>query len=161
MSYDLQLYDWKHLLTLSAYIQSDPNWESNSLQIWSKTRHFTFCWTRSKFSNIRELECKPGFAAAAGHWFWFSSSFDFCPKDLDLYIRDGKLHHLHNDIYYTVGQSSAFKKVSAFIQTWFLVLSSICYCACASEQFPKIINYRGTQPSTFFLWVVGCKLCKV
>ena len=36
--------------------------------IWMETWHFPFCWTRSKFSNMRELKCKPGFAAA-GHWF--------------------------------------------------------------------------------------------
>ena len=36
--------------------------------IWMETWHFPFCWTRSKFSNMRELKCKPGFTAA-GHWF--------------------------------------------------------------------------------------------
>ena len=47
--------------------------ESNSRPIWTETWHFPFRWTLSKFSNIRELKCKPGFAAA-GHWF--SSLFD-------------------------------------------------------------------------------------
>ena len=36
--------------------------------IWMEPWHFPFCWTRSKFSNMRELKCKPGFAVA-GHWF--------------------------------------------------------------------------------------------
>ena len=36
-----------------------------------------------------------------------------------------------------------------FIQTWFIVPSSICYCMWACKQFPSAINCKRTQPSTF------------
>lgn len=40
-----------------------------------------------------------------------------------------------------------------FIQTWFIVPSSICYCMWACKQFPSAINCKRTQPSTFLRYV--------
>ena len=46
-----------------------------------------------------------------------------------------------------------------FIQTWFIVPSSICYCMWACKQFPSAINCKRTQPSTLPRYV-HCTLYK-
>ena len=40
-----------------------------------------------------------------------------------------------------------------FIQTWFIVPSSICYCMWACKHFPSAINCKRTQPSTYSRYV--------
>ena len=108
--------------------------------ICAETWHFTFsCWTRSKFSNIRESECNPGFAAAAVHQtFILVWNFHKLLQHLGSVQRSNMIDQRNGrsqrpasilDFSY-LGRAPSFRKEETFIQTWFIVISPLLLCVC-------------------------------
>ena len=108
--------------------------------------------------QYQESECNPGFASAPVQWKFSqtsAASLFLHPIWLKINGRSKRASDL-----FLFGQSSGFRKGGTFIQTWFIVISSICYCARACKQFPKTINWGGTSFHFFLLVVLVVSFCR-